>query len=153
VLINKKTKLIFICLVFFFFLLIWKMISYVTLLRETIRTVSFLIRCGPNNYRKFLNVYDLNLTVEGTDRWSRLRLPLSVCTVPPLKLKYVISIYASVTQTGCNVTQYVIATSTGRFNRRYSQEFCIPLWSQNNSFTNGCTVRLALHSGWILAVS
>jgi hypothetical protein len=41
----------FICLVFsffFFFLLIRKMIRSMTLIRETIRTVTFLIRCTPN---------------------------------------------------------------------------------------------------------
>jgi len=41
----------FICLVyffFFFFFLIRKMIRSVTLIRGTIRTVSFLIRCTPS---------------------------------------------------------------------------------------------------------
>ena len=62
-LINKKTKLMFICLVLFFiFLLFRKMIRSVTLIRETIQTVSFLIRCSPTNDRYENSVIMLTFT-------------------------------------------------------------------------------------------
>ncbi len=49
-LINKKTKLMFICLVFFFFA---DPKNYP--IRETIRSVIFLIRCTPSEYTHRVN--------------------------------------------------------------------------------------------------